>query len=77
MPCIPFRGPGGRINWLCVGNEPVALEHNGRTYRFEFTAASGWCPVNRDGSIRLSPVPQAVWDRLLEAYKASLQAKEE
>lgn len=59
MPCIPLKN-----GFVCVGNEPVAVKHNGRTYYVEWTAASGWVPVNRDGSERLSPLPKAVWDRV-------------
>lgn len=59
MPC--YRIPGG---YLCVGNEPVEIKHNGRAYLFEWTSASGWVAVNKDGSERLSRVPKAVSDKV-------------
>jgi len=62
MPCKPiFDSTGKRIGFLCVGNEPVEIKHNGKSYLFEWTEASGWCAVNKDGGERLSPVPDAVW----------------
>lgn len=69
MPCLPMlertsTGTHRRVGFLCVGNEPVAVEHNGRTYRFEWTAWCGWMPVNLDGNERLSPVPVGAWDAI-------------
>ena len=63
MPC--YLTPNGV---LCTGNEPVSIEHNGRTYRFEWSAGCGWLPCNKDGSQRLLPVPVAVWEKLEAAY---------
>ena len=63
MPCIPIKD-----GFLCVGNEPVKVGHNGRTYLFEWSAGCGWLPCNKDGSQRLSPVPGAVWEKLEAAY---------
>ena len=63
MPCIPIKD-----GFLCVGNEPVQVEHNGRTYRFEWSAGCGWLPCNRDGGQRLSPVPKVVWEKLEAKY---------
>ena len=58
MPCIPLKD-----GFLCIGNDPVAVEHLGRTYYVEWTAC-GWVPVNQDGSERLTPLPKAVWDKV-------------
>ena len=58
MPCLRI----GKRGFVCLSNEPVAVKHNGRTYLFEWTAASGWIRVDRDGS--QSPVPKAVEDKL-------------
>ncbi len=67
MPCLPIietsrSGKKRRVGFLCVGSEPVAVEYRRRTYLLEWTAASGYCPVNRDGTGRESPPPKAVWD---------------
>lgn len=59
MPCIRMKD-----GWLCVGNDPVTVEHGGKAYLFEWTAACGWVAVNKDRSERLSPVPGAVWDKV-------------
>ena len=59
MPCIPIRH-----GFLCVGNDPVEVEYRGKTYRFEWTGACGWMPVNKDRSQRMSPVPNGAWDKL-------------
>lgn len=56
MPCMRL---GGAI--VCSGNKPVAVEHNGKTYRFEWTEWAGWIPVNKDGGGRLSRVPDGAW----------------
>ena len=72
-PCLPLHdGRGHRVGSLCVGNEPVSVTFNGRTYRFEWTAACGWIPVNQNGSERLSGVPDGAWD----ALEATEEAKE-
>lgn len=73
MPCLPLSVPTGkgkrrRIGFVCIGNEPVEVEFAGRKYRFEWTAASGWVPVNLDGSGRLSGVPSGAW-RAIERVK--------
>lgn len=60
MTCIRI----GKRDFLCVGNEPVSVKFNGTAYLFEWTAASGWMPVNKDGSERLSPVPKGAWDEI-------------
>ena len=69
MPCFPLTernkdGKQRRVGFLCVGNEPIEIKHNGKTYLFEWTASSGWIAINKDGSERKSPVPKAVWDKL-------------
>jgi hypothetical protein len=65
MPCVPILNHRNRrIGFACVCNDPIEIRHRGRTYRFEWTEASGWMAVNRDGSQRLSPVPLAVYRRL-------------
>jgi hypothetical protein len=64
MPCIPFR-EHGHTSFLCVGNDPVSVTYRGRTYRFEWTSASGWIPVNKDSSERLTPVPAGAWEALV------------
>ena len=70
MPCIRI-GKGHDRGIVCFGNEPIAFKHNGQTFCFEWTAASGWCPMNKDGTQRLSRVPMAVWDKLDAAYEAA------
>ena len=55
MPCIPIKD-----GTVCVPNEPLSIVFQRRTYRFEWTAASGWCLVNADGSERLKDVPVGV-----------------
>lgn len=75
MPCQ--RLPDGGI--LCTGNKPVSVEYCGKTYRFEWTAASGWCPVNKDGGGRLSSVPSKVWkkfEKMKEFKKQCTKAKD-
>ena len=47
-----------------MGNEPVEIWHNGKTYLFEWTGWCGWIPVNKDGTERLTLVPAAVWRKL-------------
>ena len=64
MPCTPLMKGKKRAGFLCVGNDPVEVKHGSETYRFEWTSASGWCPVNKDCSERLSPVPKAVWAKV-------------
>ncbi len=64
MPC--HRIPGFGV--LCVGNEPVEIRFNNRTYLFEWTAGCGWLPCNEDGSERLSPVPEGAWEKLLKIH---------
>ncbi len=59
MPCYPTKN-----GVLCVGNDPVAITHDGKTYRFEKNFWSGWMPVNLDGSERLTPVLVGAWDKL-------------
>ena len=63
MPCIPIK-TGRRTGFVCLGNEPVEVHYKGCCYRFEWTAASGWVPVNRDGSRRISAVPKAAWSKV-------------
>lgn len=72
MPCFPILNNRGtkRVGFLCVGNEPVVIYYRNTTYRFEWTASSGWIPVNRDGSERLSPVPVGAWEALQAADAA-------
>ncbi len=62
MPCIPIEN-----GILCTGNEPLSVKYKKVRYLFEWTAASGWCPVNLDGSQRLRPVPSAAWDKFLNS----------
>ncbi len=69
MPCFPIGKPGQCIGgFICCGNEPVEIMHGGHVYRFEWTAASGWMPVNKDGSQRLTRVPGGAWDALERRY---------
>lgn len=62
MSCIPIKG-----GILCTGNRPLSIKFKGKLYSFGWTAASGWCPVNPDGSGRLSPVPNGAWDKFLDS----------
>ncbi len=67
MPCqrITETSRSGKphcVGFLCIGNGPVAVEYRRRTYLLEWTSASGYCAINRDGSGRLSRVPKAVRD---------------
>jgi len=73
MPCLPVterckNGKHRQIGFLCVGNEPIKIQHNGKTYLFEW-GGCGWMPVNKDGSERLSRVPNAVWDKLAQVER--------
>ncbi len=65
MPWHPSPGFGV----LCVGNEPVELQYNNRTYLFEWSNSCGWLPVNKDGNGRLSRVPDGAWNTLLATYQ--------
>lgn len=78
MPCIRFRESGKKNRWgfVCFGNEPVEIPFNGCVYRFEWTPASGWMPVNRDGSGRESPVPNGAWNALGRQYPKWSDEKE-
>jgi len=70
MPCLPILGKfREKVGFICIGNAPVEIKHKDRTYRFEWTGGSGWIPVNKNGTLRLSPVPQAVWDKLEKENK--------
>ncbi|KKM88750.1 hypothetical protein LCGC14_1255580 [marine sediment metagenome] len=76
MPCTPIKD-----GILCTGNRPFSIKHKGKIFSFEWTAASGWCPVNSDGSERLSPVPAGAWDKFLDstvcqAYERTQRIKE-
>ena len=71
MPCHHVD----KKTFLCVGNKPVRIDHNGRTYGFEWSGGCGWMPVNRDGNERLSPVPDGAWDALERAEKAGLVSR--
>ncbi len=64
MPCHPIP----RFGVLCVGNEPVEVQYNNRTYRFAWNRWCGWMPYNKDGSERLSPVPKGAWEKLLAEH---------
>ena len=69
MPCLPLvdrhkNGKLRRIGILCVGNEPIEIKHKGKVYLFEWSAGCGWMACNKDGSQRLSRVPNAVWKKL-------------
>jgi hypothetical protein len=64
MPCRSLFDRGKRVGFVCMGNEPVEITHHGKRYLFEWTAASGWVAVNKDGSERLSRVPKAVADKI-------------
>lgn len=64
MPCMPIKN-----GIVCLGNEPVAVNHNGKTYRFEWHPACGWMAVNKDGSGRQSYVPRAVWEKLTKEHE--------
>lgn len=78
MPCIPILSANKRtrVGFVCVGNDPVAVQHNGRTYQFEWTAASGWIAVNKDGSQRLAAVPDGAWDMLEATEEAARRRRE-
>lgn len=65
MPCTPIKD-----GILCTGNKPLSITFKGNLFSFEWTAASGWCPVNPDGSGRLSPVPNGAWDKFLDSSAA-------
>jgi len=65
------------MSFLCIGNAPVAIMYQGQTYRFEWTASSGWIPVNKDGSERLSPVPTGAWKKIEAQGRPSEAAGEE
>ncbi len=67
MPCIPIHNGRGRTGFVCFGNEPVTIHSQGRDYLFEWTEACGWMPCNKDGSQRLTPVPEHAWDSLDKA----------
>ena len=73
MPCLPIidRRKSGKccVGYLCIGNEPVEIQHNGKKYLFEWTAASGWIAVNKDGSERLSRTPNTVWEMLAKVER--------
>ena len=62
MPCTSIKG-----GILCTGNIPLSIKFRGKLFSFEWTAASGWCPVNLDGSERLQPVPRGAWDKFLDS----------
>jgi len=62
---------------LCTGREPTKIFHNKRTYFFEWSTWSGWLPCNDNGDERKSPVPNAVWDRLMEEYPDGPKKKEQ
>ena len=77
MPCRPIGKPGKLIEgFVCYGNEPVKINDGGHVYRFEWTASSGWMPVNEDGSQRLTRVPNGAWDALVRRYPHWSDAKE-
>lgn len=59
MTCIPTKD-----GILCIGNEALAIEYNGKVYLFEWCSGCGWMHVNLDGSERLSPVPVYVSNKL-------------
>ena len=63
MPCVRINAPGIR-GFVCLGNEPVEVRHNGKTYLFEWTSAGGWMACNKDGSQRVLGVPSAVWEKV-------------
>ena len=70
MPCIPLVNHRKRvIGYVCMGNEPVSVEYHGKVYRFEWTGACGWMPVNLDGSQRLTPMPKGAWEKLEREHK--------
>ena len=62
MPCIPIED-----GILCTANRPLSIRFKKKLYSFEWTAASGWCPVNQDGTQRLQPVPNGAWDKFLDS----------
>ena len=77
MPCTPIKD-----GILCTGNRPLSITFRKKLYSFEWTAASGWCPVNQDGSGRLQPVPNGAWDKFLgsptcQAWERMLRMKEQ
>ncbi len=49
MPCLSIRD-----GFVCIGNEPIEIQHKEKVYLFEWTGGCGWMPINKDGSERLS-----------------------
>ncbi len=77
MSCIPIED-----GILCTGNKPLSIRYKGDIYSFEWTAASGWSPVNLDGSERLSHVLIGAWNKFLDssacqAYERTRRLKEQ
>ena len=77
MPCASIKD-----GILCTGNKPLSIRYKKVIYSFEWTAASGWCPVNLDGSGRLTSVPNAAWDQFLQssacqAWERALKLREQ
>ena len=68
-PCLQLRSGKYRIGFVCIGREPVCIEHNGRRYYFAHTAASGWVRCTKDGDgVDERNTPAAVWDKIAK-YK--------
>lgn len=77
MPCREITDRRGkRTGFICFRNEPVSIKHFNRVYRFEWTASSGWVPVNKDGSGRLTLVPDVIWNELKKRYPKWTDEKE-
>ena len=77
MPCTPIKD-----GILCTGNRPLSITFRKKLYSFEWTAASGWCPVNQDSSERRQPVPNGAWDKFLDSsacqsYERTQRLKEQ
>ena len=62
MPCTPIKD-----GILCTANRPLSIKFKGKLFSFEWTACSGWCPVNQDGTERRQPVPNGAWANFLDS----------
>ncbi len=57
---------------MAIENEVQQVCWAGRCYIFRYWASCDqWVPVNSDGALRASPVPQGVWKALAQVVKAA------
>lgn len=49
MPCRPFQSEDGRIRGILCTTPEYEYTHEGRTWRFEYSAWGGPWPLRRDG----------------------------